>query len=330
MPSKYTGVNWSIQAKAWCARILLDSKVIDLGNYTNEEDAAIAYDSAAKFLGGLRRKPNFPERNIEARSPEELRTSAKQKRRQERNPKSQYQGVFPLFGRYMAKIHRNGRTFCCGLWNTPKEAAEAYDMASKFFDSKAINFSDNELIATPPSVLNKCACLVSYRKSRGLRLCPKCGDQRIARRTQSPICKNCIQSRHEYLAECKKTSKDRRKANQVAYWNRVRSNPARLREVLDRIAIRGSERRVRKMNNGGTFTITEWRSLLSRCGNKCLRCGRSDRKLTADHVVPVSKGGSNYISNIQPLCLSCNSTKHDSIIDYRPWTMDLDDIGLTA
>jgi len=38
----------------------------------------------------------------------------------------------------------------------------------------------------------------------------------------------------------------------------------------------------------------------------------------ADHVLPVSKGGTSYISNIQPLCQPCNSGKKDKHIDYRP------------
>jgi 5-methylcytosine-specific restriction endonuclease McrA len=34
--------------------------------------------------------------------------------------------------------------------------------------------------------------------------------------------------------------------------------------------------------------------------------------------VPVALGGSSFIANIQPLCRSCNSSKQDRIIDYRP------------
>lgn len=53
-------------------------------------------------------------------------------------------------------------------------------------------------------------------------------------------------------------------------------------------------------------------------GYRCLCCGQQfSSGLTVDHVVPLALGGSNWISNIQPLCHHCNSKKHTKIIDYR-------------
>lgn len=77
-----------------------------------------------------------------------------------------------------------------------------------------------------------------------------------------------------------------------------------------------ANRRARKLGNGGKYTVTEWRALCGWFGNICLKCG-SDGKLTADHVIPISKGGANTIINLQPLCVSCNSSKHTKTIDYR-------------
>lgn len=75
--------------------------------------------------------------------------------------------------------------------------------------------------------------------------------------------------------------------------------------------------RARKSNAEGSFTAKEWINLCNLYGNKCLACGKETR-LVADHIIPLSKGGSNWISNIQPLCLGCNSSKRDKTIDYRP------------
>lgn len=76
-------------------------------------------------------------------------------------------------------------------------------------------------------------------------------------------------------------------------------------------------RRARKEANGGSYTAKEWRDLCAKYGHVCLCCGEA-KPLTVDHVVPLVSGGSNDISNIQPLCLDCNLRKHTRTIDYRP------------
>lgn len=75
--------------------------------------------------------------------------------------------------------------------------------------------------------------------------------------------------------------------------------------------------RARKRGAGGSHTTAEWEALVKYYEGRCLCCGRDDVKLTIDHIVPVSKGGSNNIDNIQPLCFSCNASKQAKIIDYR-------------
>jgi 5-methylcytosine-specific restriction endonuclease McrA len=67
---------------------------------------------------------------------------------------------------------------------------------------------------------------------------------------------------------------------------------------------------------GEHFTLEEWLALVEFYGHRCLRCGTTER-LSVDHVVPLSLGGSNAIDNIQPLCEMCNSLKSDTIADYR-------------
>ncbi len=84
----------------------------------------------------------------------------------------------------------------------------------------------------------------------------------------------------------------------------------------DKINFYTQRRRATKRGNGGTYTQAEWESLCAKYDYKCLCCGQK-KKLTPDHVIPVSKGGRSSIDNIQPLCLSCNTKKHSRVIDYR-------------
>lgn len=78
-----------------------------------------------------------------------------------------------------------------------------------------------------------------------------------------------------------------------------------------------ARRRTRINEGGGEFSPQEFIDLCYLHDNKCLACKRDNIKLTADHIIPVSLGGSSWITNIQPLCQSCNSSKGAKIIDYR-------------
>lgn len=51
-----------------------------------------------------------------------------------------------------------------------------------------------------------------------------------------------------------------------------------------------------------------WPALLDRDGKRCKYCGAT-KNLTADHVIAITLGGSNHISNLVVACRSCNSSK---------------------
>jgi 5-methylcytosine-specific restriction endonuclease McrA len=86
---------------------------------------------------------------------------------------------------------------------------------------------------------------------------------------------------------------------------------------LDKVKEKYNRRRaIRADVTGDHYTILQFRDLCNRAGNVCLRCGEK-KKLTADHVIPLSKGGPDSIDNIQPLCISCNDKKGIQTTDYR-------------
>jgi 5-methylcytosine-specific restriction endonuclease McrA len=117
------------------------------------------------------------------------------------------------------------------------------------------------------------------------------------------------QAHPEYMREYREKNADKARERARAY---AQSHPTER-------AIHEEKRRARKLQADGAFTHQEWEALCEYYGYCCLRCGGRvpEIKLTVDHVIPLSKGGSNSIDNIQPLCYSCNMSKRTKAIDYR-------------
>ena len=125
--------------------------------------------------------------------------------------------------------------------------------------------------------------------------------------------KRCEKDRQRYWADPEKY-----KAKSRAYYSLF---PARKLEARKRWIHSHPEKYVQYNNarralvegNGGAFTSVEWFNLKVAYANSCAFCGEV-ADLTVDHIVPISRGGRNDISNIQPLCRPCNSKKGNRLL----------------
>lgn len=107
------------------------------------------------------------------------------------------------------------------------------------------------------------------------------------------------------------------KSAQKVRWNAYHNKYKKVHR--DYYNHREAIRRALKSKATGSFTFSEWVNLKTELGSKCLACGVSepDIALSIDHIIPISKGGSNNIDNIQPLCKPCNSRKNAKTVNYK-------------
>jgi 5-methylcytosine-specific restriction endonuclease McrA len=81
------------------------------------------------------------------------------------------------------------------------------------------------------------------------------------------------------------------------------------------------KRRINMKNSVIDISLNEIEFLLVLQNNECAKCEKeftNKRKYTLDHIIPVSLGGDLILENTQLLCRSCNASKSDTIIMYRP------------
>jgi hypothetical protein len=67
-----------------------------------------------------------------------------------------------------------------------------------------------------------------------------------------------------------------------------------------------------------SHTQRQWEGKFFRCSAECWYCrvpltlaGNDPARATKDHLTPLSRGGSDAISNIVPACIDCNRLKGD-------------------
>jgi len=129
----------------------------------------------------------------------------------------------------------------------------------------------------------------------------------------------------QWLSEQKGYKEKRRLRDRILYKKnegRYKEKARRWRKKnMDKVLFWNRRRELRERGVDGSHTFKEWGELKKKYSYRCSKCNILESKLknmwydkrfwklTEDHVIPISKGGTDYIYNIRPLCISCNSSK---------------------
>ena len=68
-------------------------------------------------------------------------------------------------------------------------------------------------------------------------------------------------------------------------------------------------------NAPGAHTAAQIEAMKAQQEGRCFYCDRRSEFMEVDHFVPLSRGGSNWISNIVWACRNCNRRKTNKL----PW-----------
>ena len=115
-------------------------------------------------------------------------------------------------------------------------------------------------------------------------------------------CKSHLDKRKAVMAAWRATHPERIKAiNKAAGIKWRQANPDKASTIKHR-------RRARNNAALGSHTTAQWLDLVETHGGRCVYCDEA-KPLARDHVIPLARGGSNFIYNIVPACRSCNCSK---------------------
>lgn len=126
---------------------------------------------------------------------------------------------------------------------------------------------------------------------------------------------NYLNNREKRLAQANERYRSMTPGQREEHNRKRRERHARQPEVRNRVE------RVRDHNKRahGSLTKDVWGEVCRRYADTCIYCG-SKENITIEHLLPVSRGGTNDASNLAPACLGCNSSKRNKTYEeFLAW-----------
>lgn len=139
--SKYKGVGWHKRTKKWRAVINVERKVIHLGLFESEDEAALAYNKASLKYFGIHSYQNIIGIDNSVATVELDKSPNVRRVSKNRFKTSEYRGVcLRSTGKWQAQITTNRKVTYLGCaFDTEAEAAKAYNKAAiELFGDQAI------------------------------------------------------------------------------------------------------------------------------------------------------------------------------------------------
>lgn len=119
--------------------------------------------------------------------------------------------------------------------------------------------------------------------------------------------------RRAYYAQRSEIKREYNRAYHAAHAETIRMRMRAYQAAhLEEDRARRHNRRALLKGNGGSYTAQEIKKMRAEQAGICAYCHyqHNPDRLTIDHILPITKGGSNNISNICLACWRCNLTKH--------------------
>lgn len=137
-------------------------------------------------------------------------------------------------------------------------------------------------------------------------------------REKARVDKWCQENRDALLENKRRYHAENKNELKARYLVRLASDPAKYRSKRK---FMGDRKRVKGVENAGEYQPSDLITLFDEQNGRCFYCGITlswsiDGDVHHDHMIPLSKGGSNTIDNIVICCLSCNASKKNKTPEH--------------